>query len=86
MEVIPGLEGLSKSQRKKLIKKEKWEKVLNGLAPLPVENGLYVLHEGVQDMWTKFNFEQFSPLSFIYIYKLVVWENGKKIKFNTSAS
>ena len=34
-----------------------WEKVLTGLAPLPVEDGRYVLYEGVQDMWTKFNFE-----------------------------
>lgn len=34
-----------------------WGKVLRGLAPLPVENGVYVLYEGVQDMWTKFNFE-----------------------------
>lgn len=34
-----------------------WEKVLTGLAPLPVEDGCYVLHEGVADMWTHFNFE-----------------------------
>ncbi|MCW3059842.1 MAG: hypothetical protein JWQ02_1663 [Capsulimonas sp.] len=34
-----------------------WEKVLTGLAPLPVEDGLYILHEGVKDMWTKYNFE-----------------------------
>lgn len=34
-----------------------WEKVLNGLSPLPVEDDLYVLYEGVPDMWTKFNFE-----------------------------
>ena len=34
-----------------------WEKVLNGLAPLPLQEGLYVLHEGIQDMWTHFNFE-----------------------------
>jgi hypothetical protein len=34
-----------------------WEKVLQGLAPLPQEDGVYVLYEGVQDMWTKFNFE-----------------------------
>jgi len=34
-----------------------WEKVLGGLAPLPVQDGRYVLYEGVQDMWTKWNFE-----------------------------
>ncbi len=34
-----------------------WDKVLKGLSPLPTENGLYLLHEGVRDMWTKFNFE-----------------------------
>lgn len=34
-----------------------WDKVMDGLAPLPTEDGLYILHEGVKDMWTKFNFE-----------------------------
>lgn len=34
-----------------------WEKVLDGLSPLPEEDGLYVLHEGVPNMWTKYNFE-----------------------------
>ncbi|MBA7572803.1 hypothetical protein ES708_14589 [subsurface metagenome] len=33
------------------------EDVLQNLAPLPVENDLYVLHEGVQNMWTKYNYE-----------------------------
>ena len=33
------------------------EDVLQNLAPLPVENDLYVLYEGVQDMWTKYNYE-----------------------------
>ena len=37
--------------------KPEWEKVLSGLSPLPTQDGVYVLHEGVQDMWTKFNFE-----------------------------
>lgn len=36
---------------------EKWERVLKNLAPLPVENGLYVLHEGVEDMWTRYAYE-----------------------------
>ena len=34
-----------------------WEKVRAGLAPLPVEDGCYVLCEGVRDMWTRWNFE-----------------------------
>ncbi|XHR30930.1 MAG: hypothetical protein ACFUZC_10265 [Chthoniobacteraceae bacterium] len=34
-----------------------WDEVLHHLTPLPVENELYVLHEGVQEMWTKWNFE-----------------------------
>jgi hypothetical protein len=34
-----------------------WDKVLTGLSPLPEENGVYVLQDGVQDMWTKWNFE-----------------------------
>jgi len=34
-----------------------WARVLEGLAPMPQQSGLYVLHEGVQDMWTKWNFE-----------------------------
>lgn len=37
--------------------KPEWEKVRKGLSPLPVQDGVYVLHEGVRDMWTKFNFE-----------------------------
>ena len=35
----------------------KWQAVARGLSPLPQEGGLYVLSEGIQDMWTKFNFE-----------------------------
>lgn len=37
--------------------KEAWTKVRNGLAPLPTQDGRYVLYEGVPDMWTTFNFE-----------------------------
>jgi len=33
------------------------DSVLQNLAPLPVENDLYVVHEGVQDMWTSYNYE-----------------------------
>ena len=34
-----------------------WDKVLQGLAPLPQENGLYLQQEGLADAWTKWNFE-----------------------------
>lgn len=34
-----------------------WQSVAKDLAPLQQEDGLYVLSEGIQDMWTKFNFE-----------------------------
>lgn len=34
-----------------------WDRVLEKLAPLPVEEGMYVLYEGVPEMWTKYNFE-----------------------------
>ena len=34
-----------------------WDRVLRGLAPLPEQDGVYVLHEWVSEMWTKFNFE-----------------------------
>ena len=37
--------------------KPEWDRVLEGLAPLPTQDGVYVLHEGIEDMWTKFNFE-----------------------------
>lgn len=36
---------------------EKWKDVLAKLSPLPVENNLYVTHEGIQDMWTKYTYE-----------------------------
>jgi hypothetical protein len=34
-----------------------WNNVLRNLAPLPVQDDKYVTYEGVQDMWTKFNYE-----------------------------
>jgi len=40
-----------------LSRRPNWDKVLNDLSPLPVQNEVYVLYEGVRDMWTKFNFE-----------------------------
>ena len=36
---------------------DRWAKVARGLSLLPVQDGLYVLHENVHDMWTKFAFE-----------------------------
>ncbi len=35
--------------------KEEWLAVLENLAPLPVEDGVYVLWEGVPGMWTTYN-------------------------------
>lgn len=32
-----------------------WKTVLENLAPLPVDDGVYVLWEGVPEMWTKYN-------------------------------
>ena len=32
-----------------------WKKVLENLAPLPVEGGVYVMWQGVPDMWTQYN-------------------------------
>ena len=34
-----------------------WDKVLQRLAPLPERDNVYVLYEGVRDMWTHYNFE-----------------------------
>jgi hypothetical protein len=34
-----------------------WNAVLKNLAPLPVENNKYVTFEGIQNMWTKYNYE-----------------------------
>ncbi len=34
-----------------------WDNVLDGLSPLPTENGLYITHEKIDSMWTKFTFE-----------------------------
>lgn len=36
---------------------KEWRKVLNSLAELPVEDGMYKTAESVEDMWTKYNFE-----------------------------
>lgn len=44
-------------ERLGLARDPEWDKVLHGLAPIPEQDGLYVLHEGVQDMWTEWTFE-----------------------------
>ncbi|RYG74989.1 hypothetical protein EON80_02145 [bacterium] len=38
-------------------RKPEWDKVMKGLSPLPVQDGLYVTHADIEDMWTKWNFE-----------------------------
>lgn len=44
-------------QRLKATPNPDWEKVLNGLAPLPTKNGMYEQWEGIDNMWTKYNYE-----------------------------
>ncbi|MFE4685137.1 hypothetical protein ACFRNJ_30770 [Streptomyces sp. NPDC056721] len=40
-----------------------WDDILDHLAPLPVEDGVYVLYEGVPDMWTKHNTNHPDPIA-----------------------
>ncbi|TKG72817.1 hypothetical protein [Prauserella endophytica] len=40
-----------------------WDEVLGGLAPLPVEDGVYVLYEGVPNMWTERNTNHPDPIA-----------------------
>ncbi|ASO20313.1 hypothetical protein FHR81_000002 [Actinoalloteichus hoggarensis] len=40
-----------------------WDDVLANLAPLPVQDGLYVLYEGVEDMWTVHNTNHPDPIA-----------------------
>jgi hypothetical protein len=44
-------------ERLSLPRDEKWDDVLNQMSPLPIEDGVYVTHEGIQDMWTKYTWE-----------------------------
>lgn len=44
-------------QRLNKAQNEDWQKVYSGLSSLPQEEGVYVLNEGIKEMWTKFNFE-----------------------------
>ncbi|MFE9201200.1 hypothetical protein [Micromonospora sp. NPDC007230] len=41
----------------------RWDDVLTRLAPLPVQDGRYVLYEGVPDMWTRFNTNHPDPVA-----------------------
>lgn len=42
-------------ERMGLPAKETWLEVLDKLAPLPIEDSVYVMYENVPDMWTAFN-------------------------------
>jgi hypothetical protein len=44
-------------ERQGLARRADWDAVIAGLAPLPQQEGLYVLHEGVKDMWGRFAYE-----------------------------
>jgi hypothetical protein len=44
-------------ERLGLAKDAKWDNVLKKLSPLPKQDGLYLTHEGIDSMWTKYNFE-----------------------------
>ncbi|HEY3329006.1 MAG TPA: hypothetical protein VGK19_03210 [Capsulimonadaceae bacterium] len=44
-------------ERLGLARNDAWENVQANLAPLPIEDGVYVLYEGVDDMWTNYAFE-----------------------------
>lgn len=44
-------------QRLGLPPRQEWAESLKRLSPLPQQDGVYVLYEGVQDMWTKWTFE-----------------------------
>lgn len=44
-------------ERLSLPREPVWDDVLRKLSPLPVEDGRYVTHEGIDDMWTKYTYE-----------------------------
>jgi len=44
-------------ERMNMPRDEKWDDVLNKLSPLPVADAVYVTHEGIEDMWTRYNWE-----------------------------
>lgn len=44
-------------ERLGLVRDRKWDDVLKKLSPLPQKDGLYITHENIDSIWTKFNFE-----------------------------
>jgi hypothetical protein len=40
-----------------LERNKKWDEVLTKLSPLPKEDGMYITHENIDSMWTKYTFE-----------------------------
>lgn len=45
------------NKRLSMPENDKWKDVLENLSPLPVEDGLYVTYEGINDMWKNYTFE-----------------------------
>lgn len=44
-------------KRMKLPDQPIWNDVLKNLAPLPIQDSLYVTYEGIKNMWTSYNYE-----------------------------
>jgi len=44
-------------KRLQLPEMETWNSVFQKLAPLPIQENKYVTYEGIQNMWTKYNYE-----------------------------
>lgn len=44
-------------ERLGLSRDQKWDEVLKKLSPLPQVDGVYITHENIDSMWTKFTFE-----------------------------
>jgi len=40
-----------------LEREKKWDEVLSKLSPLPVSDSVYIVYEGIKDMWTSYAFE-----------------------------
>ena len=46
---------LAWQRRLGLPEKRKWKEVLEKLSPLPQQEGVYITYEGIENMWTKYN-------------------------------
>jgi len=44
-------------ERLGLVREPRWDQVLNQLSPLPVQDGVYLMQEGMTDTYTKWNWE-----------------------------